>query len=51
MDDEKAIIHAKMWGFYMKNNKFLIKGGYSVKVSGYGDNKLLWEVIEDPDVY
>ena len=42
VDDEKEIIHAKRWYVYIKEKKTLIKGLYSVKVSGYDSNKVLW---------
>ena len=46
VDNEKSILHAKNWDFYMENNKDLIKGGYCVEVSGYGGNRGLWWVLD-----
>ena len=46
-DYDKALLHTKMWDLYTRNKISLIKGGYSVEVSGYEGKKLVWEVIED----
>ena len=32
---------------YMNNKTELIKGGYSVEVSGFDWKKVIWEVVED----
>ena len=45
MDYNKALLNAKIWDLYMNNNKALIKVGYSVEVSGYDGNKVVWQVI------
>ena len=47
VDNEKALLHANGWDVYTNNNKALVKGGYSVEVSGSDGNKVLWEVIND----
>ena len=50
VDNDKKFLHANMWDVYMNNKKELIKGGYSVEVSYYDGNKVLWEVVDDHDV-
>ena len=47
MDDEKEIIHAKRWGVYMNNKRLLIKGRYSMEVSGSDGKKVVWEVVDN----
>ena len=44
---DKPFLHAKIWDVPMSEKWSLIKGGYSVEVSGYEGKKLVWEVIED----
>ena len=47
VDDHKVILHAKMWDVYMNKKKELIKGGYSMEVSGSDEKKVLWELVND----
>ena len=47
VDDDKVIIYSKRWGVYMNNKGLLIKGGYSVEVSGYYVRKVMWELVDD----
>ena len=39
---EKYFIHDKSWYLLMRLKLSLIKGGYSVKVSGSDSNKVVW---------
>ena len=39
---EKYLIHNKSWYVLMSSNMLLIKGGYSVKVSGSDSNTVVW---------
>ena len=41
MDDDKSILHAKRWDFYMNNTLSVTKGGYSLEVSGSGGKKVI----------
>ena len=34
LDDQKVILHNKMWDIYINYKATLIKGGYYVEVSG-----------------
>ena len=45
VDDKKYILHTKRWDVYIKEKKALIF--YSLEVSGYDGNKVLWEVVEN----
>ena len=47
LDDQKVILHNKMWDVYMNYKEALIKGGCSVEVSGSDGYKVLWEVVDD----
>ena len=42
MENEKAILHAKRCDFSMDNKNDLIKGEYSVEVSGSHGKKAIW---------
>ena len=46
VDYEKALIYTKILDVYMNDSKALIKGGYSVEVSGSDGNKVLWGVVD-----
>ena len=46
VDDEKRILHVKRWDVYMNKKVLLIKGVYSVKVSGYDGKEAIWEVVD-----
>ena len=41
LDNQEAIIHSKRWDVYMNEKNALIRGGYSVEVSGYDGNKVI----------
>ena len=41
IDDEKALLHSNICGLYMSDKISLIKGGFSVEVSGSYGKKLL----------
>ena len=41
VDDQKLIMHNKRWDVYMNKKEALIKGGYSVEVSGSDWNKVI----------
>ena len=40
--DERSIIHAKRCNVYIDKKQSLMKGGYSVEVSGSDGKKLIW---------
>ena len=48
VDDEKVILHYMGWDVYTNQKISLIKGGYSVKVSGYSGKKVLWVMVDKP---
>ena len=39
--------NAKGWYVYMNGKKALIKGGYSMEVSGSDGKTIIWEVVDD----
>ena len=45
--DEKALLHAKLWGLYLNEKESLLKGKYWVEVVGRDKKKVLWEVVGD----
>ena len=45
VDDQKVIIHDKRWDVYMNKKEALIKGGYSLEVSGSNRKKVIWIVV------
>ena len=45
VDDNKALLHAKMWYVYMNEKEKVLNGGYSVEVSVHDGKKFLWEVL------
>ena len=47
IDDEKALLHAKIWYLYMCNKILLIRDCYYVEVSGYDGKKVFCEVADN----
>ena len=47
LDDQKVVLHNKMWDVYMDDKGALIKDWYSVEVSGSDGKKVLWEEVYD----
>ena len=45
--DDKAFLRSNRWDFYMNKKKYLIKGSYSVEVSGYYGGGVIWEVVDN----
>ena len=50
VDDENALLYAKMWDVYVDEKERLVKGGYSLAVVGHDGRKVLWEVVNDHTV-
>ena len=47
MDDEKHIIHAISSDIYMNEKQLLIKVEYFTELSGSGEKKVIWVVLEN----
>ena len=47
IDDDKYLIHAKIWDIYIRQKISLFQSVYYLEVAGYDGKKVLWEVIYD----